>query len=256
MNLNLKKKLFIVSGSTKGIGLRIAEELLKEEAKVIINGRNEESFKKNFIKLKKTFSKRVYFVFGDINDNKTLSSMRAIILKNNRKLDGLIANAGSISCPYKNKNSKQSYKWYYKNNYLNTVKFVNFFINILKKNRSSIVFISSIASIKKNLKAPKGFKDAKLSINNYSDLLAKKLAKYNVRVNTVLPGNIYVKNGSWDIKMKKNKKKIKKMIKNNVPLIRFGTAKEVANSVAFLISDLSGFTTGAKLVIDGGQSLK
>ena len=46
------------------------------------------------------------------------------------------------------------------------------------------------------------------------------------------------------------------MIKNNVPLIRFGTAKEVANSVAFLISDLSGFTTGAKLVIDGGQSLK
>ena len=34
---------------------------------------------------------------------------------------------------HKNKNSKQSYKWYYKNNYLNTVKFVNFFINILKK---------------------------------------------------------------------------------------------------------------------------
>ena len=65
MNLNLKKKLFIVSGSTKGIGLKIAEELLKEKAKVIINGRDEQKFKKNLIKLKKNFLKE-YILFAVI----------------------------------------------------------------------------------------------------------------------------------------------------------------------------------------------
>ena len=57
-------------------------------------------------------------------------------------------------------------------------------------------------------------------------------------------------------KIKKNPKKIKKMIKNKVPLGRFGKPEEIANLVAFLLSSKTSFMTGAEIVIDGGQTIK
>ena len=62
--------------------------------------------------------------------------------------------------------------------------------------------------------------------------------------------------GNWDKKMKKNPKKIKKMIKDKVPLGRFGKPEEIANLVAFLLSSKSSFITGAEIIIDGGQVIK
>ena len=56
--------------------------------------------------------------------------------------------------------------------------------------------------------------------------------------------------------MKKNPKKIKKMIKDKVPLGRFGKPEEIANLVAFLLSSKSSFITGAEIIIDGGQVIK
>ena len=70
-----------------------------------------------------------------------------------------------------------------------------------------------------------------------------------------MPGNIYFKNGKWHKKIKKNKKRLKKMIKKEVPLERFGTPAEIANMVIFLLSDKSSFTTGSEIIIDGGQNI-
>ena len=77
-----------------------------------------------------------------------------------------------------------------------------------------------------------------------------------MRVNNILPGNIYLEGGNWDKKIKKNPKKVKKMIENQVPLKRFGKPEEIANLATFLLSSKSGFMTGAEIVIDGGQIIK
>ena len=211
MNLNLSNKTFLISGSSKGIGLKIAETLLSEDANVIITGRSKNLIKNQFNKLYSKFGLKVAYTNGDIKSNLVLKKIKNLVKKRWKKLDGIIANAGSVKMNISSFSSEKDFYWYQKNNFLTAFKFVNYFLNEIKKSQGSIIFISSIASLK-DLGAPLGYASSKLSLNFYSKFLANKVAKYNVRVNNIIPGNIYFKGGNWDKKMKKNPKKIKKMI--------------------------------------------
>ena len=255
MNLNLSNKTFLISGSSKGIGLKIAESLLSESANVIITGRSKNLIKNQFNKLFSEFGSKVAYVDGDIKSDLVLKKIKNLVKKRWKKLDGIVANAGSTKMNIGPFSSEKDFYWYQKNNFLTAFKFVNYFLNEIKKSRGSIIFISSIASLK-DIGAPLGFASSKLSLNFYSKFLANELAKYNVRVNNIVPGNIYFKGGNWDKKIKKNPKKVKKMIKSQVPLRRFGKPEEIANLTTFLLSSKSSFMTGAEIVIDGGQIIK
>ena len=255
MNLNLSNKTFLISGSSKGIGLKIAENLLSESANVIITGRSKNLIKNQFSKLFSKFGSKVAYVDGDIKNDLVLKKIKSLLKKRWKKLDGIVANAGSIKMNISSFSSEKDFYWYQKNNFLTAFKFVNYFLNEIKKSQGTIIFISSIASLK-DLGAPLGYASSKLSLNLYSKFLANELARYNVRVNNIVPGNIYFKGGNWDKKIKKNPKKIKKMIKNQVPLGRFGKPEEIANLAAFLLSPKSSFMTGTEIVIDGGQIIK
>ena len=115
-----------------------------------------------------------------------------------------------------------------------------------------MLFISSIAGVEA-IGAPINYSTAKSALIAFSKNLSKKLAG-RVRVNTIAPGNINFPGSSWEEKIKADEKKVKEII-NNVPMKRFGTPKEIANSAVFLSSDKASFITGALLIIDGGQTV-
>ena len=72
MNLNLKDKIFIVSGSSKGIGFEIANQILQEGGKVVITGRNKLNLLMSYKKLSKDFDENVRYVVGDVKNESTL----------------------------------------------------------------------------------------------------------------------------------------------------------------------------------------
>ena len=80
------------------------------------------------------------------------------------------------------------------------------------------------------------------------------LAEDKIRINSVAPGNIYFDGSVWFKKMKKSPKTVKSMLKDNVPLDKFGSPEDVANMVVWLASDVSNFVTGSVMTIDGGQT--
>ena len=83
--------------------------------------------------------------------------------------------------------------------------------------------------------------------------MSKLIAKNNIRINSISPGNILFPDSTWDIKLKNNKKQTTDYIENNVPLQKFGKPENISNLVLFLSSNLSDFTTGSNFVLDGGQ---
>ena len=77
--------------------------------------------------------------------------------------------------------------------------------------------------------------------------MAKEVASRNIRVNAVAPG--FIQKDMTGVL----KEEIKEEITKNIPLKRMGTAKDVANVVEFLTSDLSSYITGQVINIDGGM---
>ena len=73
-------------------------------------------------------------------------------------------------------------------------------------------------------------------------------------VNTISPGHIYQKNNLWDKKLKLNRKKTKKFIKQNVSLNKFCTPNDILNVIEFLIDEDSNYITGIDIRVDGKTS--
>ena len=133
-------------------------------------------------------------------------------------------------------------------------KFVKLLFKSLQKKPTKIVVISSIAS-NKITEAPITYSVAKSALNFYAQIKAKALAKYKIKINILLPGNILMKGNNWSKKLKLNQNKVKKYVKSNVPLNVFCTPREIAEMCDYLNNKSGDNITGSKFIIDGGESL-
>ena len=140
------------------------------------------------------------------------------------------------------------------NNFFSFTNLLETYLRIYKKKTTKIIVISSIAS-KKITKAPITYSVAKSALNFYAQIKAKELAKFNIKINTLLPGNILMKNNNWSKKFKKNPVNVKKYIKDNVPLNKFCSPQQIADICDYLFSSSGDNITGSEFIIDGGETL-
>jgi 3-oxoacyl-[acyl-carrier protein] reductase len=253
MNLNLADKVFVVSGSSRGIGKGIAEVLLAEGARIILTGRDPVSLASTFDELHNKFSDRVLQCAGDLSEIEILKRVEKLVLQKWSQIDGVIANAGAVKPVAEWDIPEADWEWYFDANFNVAIRFVTQFIPHLKQTKGSIVFISSIAGVE-DIGAPLPYSSSKAALTMYAKGLARKLARDRIRVNTVAPGNIIFPGGNWYEKQKANPEAIHRMLEEKVPLQQFGTPEDIGNMVAFLVSEKARFITGSCFVVDGGQT--
>ena len=245
----MSKKIF-VSGSSKGIGLEIAKKLLKEGNKVVINGRN----RTNVLKAYKSYN-FTGWALGDLSKNTVAKNVIKKTVGILGGLDVVVCNAGE------SKSSKPTFETYkdwqkmFNQNFFCTSNIIENSKKHLVSSKGQIIAISSAAGLKIIKNAPITYSTAKAALNFYLKSLAYYLGDKGVRVNIIAPGNILFRGSVWDKKMKKNKKLVKKIIANTVPLKKFGTRKDITELVNYFVSSKANYCNGNIISVDGGLSL-
>ena len=253
MDLGLKNKVVLITGSSRGIGRAIGLEFAREGARVVITGRKEEDVAKTVSEIEELDGQGYGFV-GDISNEAEIKECIEKVVDQWQGVDILVANLGSGKGKRGWDIEGAEWNRLLEVNLMSGVKAVRLAVpHIVKSTNGSIVFIASIAGLE-TLGAPPAYEAAKSAVISYSKHLARILGERNVRVNTVAPGNIMISGGTWDEKMKADRKSVESLIESEVPLKRFGFAEEVANAVLFFSSSKAAFVTGACLVVDGGQT--
>ncbi len=242
----MKKKVALVTGSSRGIGKGIAKKLVEHNYLVYINGRNLESLEKTA----KEFNDEVKLVVSDLSDD--LNNKQAIekIFKDEGRLDLVVANIGSGKSIAGWNVDMSEYKRVFEINFFSAVSLATHAAEVMKESGGHILFISSIAGCE-SLGAPMAYSSAKTALLSYAKSLSKATASLNIRVNSISPGNVMFDGSTWDEKSKHDREAVKTYIEKNVPLNGFATPEDIAKAVLYL--EESSFTTGTNLVVDGGQ---
>jgi 3-oxoacyl-[acyl-carrier protein] reductase len=256
MNLNLDNKKVLITGASRGIGLTVAEIFLQEGAKTCLVSRGSNALFKNEKKLQDAYGLESVFAYKcDCTNIKALDSLKNKVKDKWADLDIVVVNVGDGRSASDALPDNDQWQRTWNSNFESALQTARTFLPMLKKSKGCLLFVSSIAGIEA-FGAPTDYSTAKSAIIALSKSMARKLAADNVRVNVIAPGNVYFKGGSWDEKIQQDKKRVEEIIESTVPMNRFATPQEIADSAVFLCSDRASFITGATLVVDGGQTVR
>jgi len=249
MDLKLKGKNALVTGSSRGIGNAIAKLLHEEGCNVTLNGRNEQSLSE----FSSSFEKNIHSCVADVTVPNDCKHLIEKTIEHWGSIDILVCNVGNGTSVKPGNEDFKEWEKVFLNNFFSAVNVIDAATLDLSKAPKSIICISSIAGIE-SIGAPVTYSVAKSAINSYVKNISKYLAKSGIRINAVLPGNIMSETSVWKKKLSENPVEVENMLKNEVAMEKFGTPEDVANLTIFLCSQRSSFVTGSMFVIDGGQT--
>jgi len=256
MYSEFKNKTVVISGSSAGLGLATAEKFLSYGARVTITGRSKEKIDASVSILKDKYDENNILDFaGDLTDPIDVNKLIHAVIEQYSRIDVVIANLGSGSGDQEWDVSEEEWGRMFDLNFNSGRYLVKAAVPEMNRNNEGgrIIFVSSIAAME-DIGAPVSYCVAKSALNTYSKLLARRLANSGILVNTICPGNLLLPGGSWEQKVKKDPEKINAYIKDQVPLSRFADGDDITNTIVFMSSSHSSFTTGSIIVADGGQS--
>ena len=246
-NLEFKGKVALITGASRGIGRAIAIELAKNGANIAINYNSNFKSAKETQKLVNKTGVKSEIIKADVSKEK---SIKLLIKQTEKKLgpiDLLVTNAGIALLSQDP--LKLDYKIWKKTMATNVdgtlLPIKEVLPGMIKRKYGRIVCLSSIAGLgmRPNMITYGTSKAAVIAlVRNLSAAIAP-----HIRINSVAPGLI-----ETDMIESLDKKTRKNMIENT-PLKRIGKPQDIANSVCYLLSDRSDYTTGQTIVTDGGR---
>ena len=254
MELGLDDKVAFVAGSSRGIGLSIAQAFLREGARVVITGRDGDRLAGAWQQLARAFSpERVLSIRGDMTDRQDIERALNETIDVHHGVDAVVANVGSGTARTGWQLSEQDWQESLNINLLGGMALASAATPHLIARGGSLTFISSITGAEA-LSAPVPYSASKAAVLSAMKNLSRILGSDGVRVNAVAPGNILFPGGTWERRLAERRGFFEEYIRSEVPLQRFGRPEEIADAVVFLASDRARFITGACLTVDGGQT--
>ncbi|MCS3795581.1 SDR family oxidoreductase [Niastella sp. OAS944] len=249
---NLKGKIALVTGGTKGIGKAIADELANAGAHVIVSARTKPQETPH------------HFIAADLTNAGDVTQLAKEIEDTLGGIDILINNVGGLTTPGGGHSTLSDAHWQQELD-LNLISAIRLDRTLLpkmiEKQSGVIIHISSVAGKQALWNLNLAYAVSKAALNSYSKALATELASKGVRVLTVAPGATktgpmvkFVEDyaASAGISPEEGMKQLMAQI-GGIPMGRMAEPIEVAQLVHFLVSPSAAYLTGTIYAIDGGS---
>ena len=263
MDLGLKGRLALVTGSTRGLGKAIAEALAMEKADIIINGRNRETLNKTALEIGLKSNTDIYNCCIDTTKPEEIRNFfkESFWLK---KIDVLVNNVGNIETFGKFEDlTEEDWQKSFDLTFMSAVRFIKASLPYLKKSdQARIINISSLSAHQPSFTGLNPhYGMAKAGMVNLTKNLAADFGRYGILVNTICPSTLA--GGGWGQNIKDRAKReritdeqaeelMRKEENRKSPLSKIGELKDVADLVVFLASANAKFLTGHCYNVDGG----
>lgn len=245
-------KIALVTGGTKGIGKAIADKLAASGATVVVTARKlpEERMEHHFIA-------------ADLTDSRDIAELTKKLIDKYGTPHILINNVGGTSSPAGGFQMLSDEDWNrdIELNLLVSIRLDKAIVSkMVEKKSGAVIHISSLNGKIPLYQSNFSYGVMKSALNAYSKTLANEVAKHGIRVNTVSPG--MVRTTAMETFLESYSQSIGKTVAEasqqimdglgGVPMNRLAEPEEIANMVAFLVSDGAGYITGANMFVDGG----
>ncbi len=252
MDLGLKNKVALVTGSSRGIGRSIALGFADEGCHVSLCARGEE----RLLATEEEVAQKGVETLATAGDLTTAAGIDRVVeatLDRWGKIDILVNNVGgSVWNPFGDV-SDDEWLHVFNLNMFAAVRATRAVLPSMQdRNSGSIITISSIFG--REAGGPATYNATKAAEISMGKTLAKELAKTGIRVNTVAPGSVIFPGGNWQKRMDADPEGIGRFVDQEIPAGRFGNPEEIANVVVFLSSGRASWVTGACINVDGCQS--
>ena len=246
--MNLENKVALITGSTRGIGNSIARLFLQNNAKVVICGSTKENAEKAVAKMKEELNLTDDNIMGiglNMKDTESMKKSVEEVINKWQKIDVLVNNAGITSNVSLLDSTDEDFMEMFQINFFGVVSLTREVVKHMKTNGGSIINTSSMVA-NYGARNQSAYASSKFAINGLTKSLAKELGMYNIRVNAVAPG--VVATDMMSIVTEEMKQGLLRM----TPLNKMADPEDLAGAYLYLASDLSKFTTGTIIQVDGG----
>jgi 3-oxoacyl-[acyl-carrier protein] reductase len=229
-------KVAIITGATSGIGLATAKVLKREGWSLSLVGRKTEAIEEEF--------KEDLIIKADISDLQVAEEIVKKTVEKFGRLDALINNAGQTLDKPLLRITAEDLENHFRTNLFSAFLLSKSALRYFKDG-GVIVNVSSVVGIIGN-SWQTAYSASKAGLIAFTKSLAKEMGSRGIRVVAVAPGFI-------ETPMTEGlPEQVKKKYLENIPLRRFGKPEEVAEVIAFLVSDKASYISGQVIVVDGG----
>ena len=244
--MKLKDSVVLVTGSSRGIGLAIAQAFAKQGAKIVLNARKPISsevigqFEKDHVE--------VMDISADVTKEEDVKEMIAKIINHFEHLDVVVNNAGIVKDGLLNRMSKADFQSVVNTNLIGTFNVIKQSLRPMYKQRSGcFINLASVVGLTGNI-GQANYAASKAGIIGLTKSVAKEAALRNLRCNAIAPGMI-------DTQMTRSlSEKIKQQLLKEIPLERWGQIEEIAQTAVFLAQN--DYITGQTITVDGGLTMQ
>lgn len=247
--MRLKNKVAVITGSRRGIGLGIAEEMAKEGAKVVISDIELKGCEKACERLKRKYKAGTLAVKCDVSDKEEVEGLMRETVKKFGRIDILVNNAGVVR--FGPLLEKKEEEWDFtlavnlKGAFLCSQAAAGYMIK--RRKGGKIISIASIAGLV-GFERIADYCASKGGIIAMTKEMALELAKFKINVNAIAPGIIKTKMTEGMLRDRKQREGLL----GQTPLGRAGMPSDIGKAAVFLASSDADFITGHTLVVDGG----